>query len=60
MNKCYFCSKECGETVLTVSDKTRFQSEIFRARMCAECSEAIHSMLILFKLMRKPKGGDKE
>lgn len=32
MNKCYFCGKECGETVLTVNDKTLFQSELFRAK----------------------------
>ena len=48
VNKCYFCGKECGETVLTVSDKTRFQSELFRANMCAECSEAVHSALIMY------------
>lgn len=32
MNKCYFCGKECGETVLTVNDRTLFQSELFGAR----------------------------
>ena len=49
MNKCYFCGKDCGETILTVSDKTSFQSEQFRAYMCAECSEAVHSALILLR-----------
>lgn len=49
MNKCYFCGKECGETVLTVNDKTLFQSELFRAYMCAGCSEAVHSALILLR-----------
>ena len=59
MNKCYFCGKECGETVLTVNDKTRFQSELFRANMCAECSEAVHSALILLRTITK-KDGDAE
>ena len=58
MNKCYFCGKECGETVLTVSDKTRFQSELFRANMCAECSEVVHSALILLRTIIKSQGGD--
>lgn len=53
MNKCYFCGKECGETVLTVNDKTLFQSELFRAYMCAECSEAVHSALILLRTITK-------
>ena len=53
MNKCYFCGKECGETVLTVSNKSSFQSELFRAYMCAECSEAVHSALILLRTITK-------
>lgn len=53
MNKCHFCGKECGETILTVSDKTSFQSEQFRAYMCAECSEAVHSALILLRTITK-------
>lgn len=60
MNKCYFCGKECGGTVLTVSDKTRFQSELFRANMCAECSEVAHSALILLRTIIKSKGGNAE
>lgn len=62
MKKCYFCGKECGETVLTVSNKTLLQSELFRAYMCAECSEAAHSALILLRTITKgqQKGGDTE
>ena len=53
MNKCYFCGKECGETVLTVIDKTLIQSELFRANMCSECSEVVHSALILLRTITK-------
>lgn len=60
MNKCYFCGKECGATVLTVRDQTLFQSELFRANMCAECSEVAHSALILLRTIIKSKGGDTE
>lgn len=56
MNKCYFCDKECGATVLTVRDQTLNQSELFRANMCAECSEVVHSALILLRTIIKSKG----
>ena len=56
MNKCYFCGKECGETVLTVSNKILCPSEQFRAYMCAECSEAVHSALILLRTIIKKDG----
>lgn len=56
MNKCYFCGKECGEILLTVIDKTLIQSELFRANMCAECSEAVHSALILLRTIKMGGG----
>lgn len=50
MNKCYFCGGECySETVLTVNCKNFRQSELFRANMCASCSEAVRSSIILLK-----------
>lgn len=60
MDKCYFCGKECGATVLTVRDQTLNQAELFRANMCAECSEVVHSSLILLRTIIKSKGGDTE
>ena len=56
MNKCYFCGKECGATLLTVRNQALIQSELFRAHMCAECSEAVHSALILLRTIKK--GGE--
>lgn len=58
MDKCYFCGKERCAILLTVNDKTLIQSELFRAYMCAECSEAVHSALILLRIITK--GGDAE
>ena len=52
VNKCYFCGKECGEILLTVKDKTLNQSELFGANMCVECSEAVHSALILLRTIK--------
>ena len=49
MNKCYFCGKECGETVLTVSDKTLLQSELFSAKMCPKCAEVLKASITLLK-----------
>ena len=52
--KCYFCGGDCySNTTVTINCGNLDQSELFKAYVCNDCLEAVHSALILLRLITK-------